>query len=214
MTDSNTTIHGFLGADFDAAGGALSVVRWTVAPAGGGDPVPLLPGDLVRVFNTVSAGDELWCDKIDLRGGHQVVAGMYWAHGMQVGTDPAAWTGMFFRNLPARLEAGGRVIYGSLEPFAETGTEGILWAVHEYGVAGYDGLHVLNDGDALTVYATVRDGAVAWEGTLDFIPADPGDGDIIGLPGGIPRGVDRREWVQMAFNAQPVIVQRPAAAQP
>lgn len=41
---------------------------------------------------------------------------------------------------------------GVLEPWFETGTEGIIWSVQEDGKDGYDGLNVIKAGDHLTVY--------------------------------------------------------------
>jgi hypothetical protein len=43
------------------------------------------------------------------------------------------------------------IVYGRLEPFAETGTEGVCWAVSDRRVPGYDGLWILQDLDRLMV---------------------------------------------------------------
>lgn len=192
------------------------VSDWTVQPYSG-DPQhvaserqaeTLQSGDLVRVFKSVSDGDVCWSGAVALDYGCPDVMG-YRVHGAQAGIAPENWGSMFFNTLPARLEQDGRTIYGALEAFAETGTEGVLWAVHEYGAAGYDGLHILKDGDMLTIYSAVRDGAVAWEGTLDLKAVPPQEAELPGMDTA-PEGIDRREWLNMALNSQPVIVQRPA----
>ena len=43
-------------------------------------------------------------------------------------------------------------IKGDLDPYFETGTEGIIWIVYEDGKKGYDGLHALHPLDQLTIY--------------------------------------------------------------
>lgn len=44
-----------------------------------------------------------------------------------------------------------RVIYGVLEDFFETGTEGVVWSVFDENERGYDGLHSIDEGDHLTI---------------------------------------------------------------
>ncbi|HEY6437101.1 MAG TPA: hypothetical protein VIY47_10975 [Ignavibacteriaceae bacterium] len=58
------------------------------------------------------------------------------------------------------------VIRGTLEPFSETGTEGVVWSLHEDGVVGYDGLNCLADGDYLTIFNPEDPEKVVWEGTI------------------------------------------------
>jgi hypothetical protein len=58
------------------------------------------------------------------------------------------------------------VICGLLEGFWETGTEGVLWALEEEPFKGYDGLHILENGDELTVFNA--DGSVLWKGVIDL----------------------------------------------
>jgi hypothetical protein len=120
-------------------------------------------GDLVKVFKTVSAGDVLWSGQIDY-------SRKEYHHGIQKGFSVDDWAKMFGLCWPAELDRNGKVLYGSLEIFAETGTEGPIWSVHEYGKSGYDGLNCLEDGDILTVFKNVKDGDVAWEGAVSFGP--------------------------------------------
>jgi hypothetical protein len=57
------------------------------------------------------------------------------------------------------------IIHGKLDPFFETGTEGVIWSVYDESKKGYDGLFCLEDGDKLTVYG--HDGVtVIWEGVV------------------------------------------------
>lgn len=129
------------------------------------DPLPFKSGDLVRVFKTVSDGDVHWQGKVDYDREE-------YHHGYQKGMDKGEWIEMFYDRLPAKVTSkrSGRTFFGMLEPFAETGTEGTIWSVSEYGKEGYDALHCLEEGDELTVYSQVRDGDVEWEGPVSFGP--------------------------------------------
>lgn len=67
-----------------------------------------------------------------------------------------------------------KTIYGYLEPFAEQGTEGIVWCVYDPsqntadGKQSYDGLHLLEKGDLLKIFTDESRKGLAWEGTIDF----------------------------------------------
>src|SRR5690606_15076782 len=128
-------------------------------------PMPLRNGDLVKVFKTVTDGDVLWQGTIsfDTKKYH---------HGQQRKMNVNLWDAMFYDRMPAKLEADGKVMYGALEPFCETGTEGVVWCLSEYGYESYGALRYLKNGDKLTVYSAVRDGAVEWEGKVAFGPED------------------------------------------
>ena len=156
-------------------------------------------GDLVKVFKTVSAGDVQWQGTVDLDRTD-------YHHGWQKGISSQEWEDMFVHGLPARLERDGKTIFGSLEPFCETGTEGVIWAVYEYGKSGYDGLHCLDDGDRLTVYSEVRDGDVEWHGKLDFGPENV---TTVAKWHEVMREtnhMDTGKWLEMNWQNRPVIV--------
>ena len=78
-------------------------------------------------------------------------------------------------------------IKGILEPFFETGTEGIIWSVEEDNKKGYDGLRILNPLDQLTVYG--EKGEILFNGKIfpDFkagwteYPLNPGNGQPCAL---------------------------------
>lgn len=189
----------FRGAtDWAMAPYADAISNMNVRPQQRPPVIPLKSGDLVKIFRTVSDGDVLWSGQVDFD---------YTAyhHGLQKNLDPQKWADMFYDELPAKLEHEGRIIYGALEPFAETGTEGTIWAVHEYGKAFYDGLHYVEPGDQLTVYSNVRAGEVEWEGKLDFGPEQVtkiGWTEIMREA----RHMPTEQWLQMSFQNRPVIV--------
>jgi hypothetical protein len=158
----------------------------------------LKSGDLVKIFKTVSDGDVAWSGKIDY-------SYKKYHHGLQKRLKPEKWSGMFNRQLPAKLEQDGKTIFGALEPFCETGTEGVIWSLHEYGKNGYDGLNVLKKGDLLTVYNAVRDGEVEWEGTVDFGPEKVekmGWSEVMRQT----NHMDTQKWLDLSWQRRPVIV--------
>lgn len=159
---------------------------------------PLKSGDLMKIFKTVNDGGVLWSGEINYSTKH-------YHHGYQKRLKPEKWVRMYYDQLPARLERDGKTIFGALEPFSETGTEGVIWSLHEYGKTGYDGLNVLKNGDKLTVYQTVRDGEVDWEGMLDFGPEKAekvGYSEIMRRP----NHMDADRWIQMMWQRRPVIL--------
>lgn len=60
------------------------------------------------------------------------------------------------------------MIKGKLEPFFETGTEGVIWSVYEDGKEGYDGLNCLEYGDFLKIFDPADATKVIWEGRIDY----------------------------------------------
>jgi hypothetical protein len=155
-------------------------------------------GMLVKVFNTVSDGDVCWQGKIDFDTKE-------YHHGLQKGMDGKTWARMFYDGMPAKLVQDGRTIYGRLEPFCETGTEGVIWSLHEYGVQSYAGLHCLRDGDDLTVYSAVRDGNVAWQGVLDFGPEQVTKinwTEVLRTA----KHMDTEKWLHMCYDQCPVVI--------
>ncbi|MFA6286139.1 MAG: hypothetical protein WC661_02045 [Opitutaceae bacterium] len=56
-------------------------------------------------------------------------------------------------------------ITGELEDWFETGLEGVVWALIDDANNGYDSLHVIEEGDDLTVLD--KAGTVLWQGTIE-----------------------------------------------
>lgn len=82
------------------------------------------------------------------------------------------------------------VVDGKLEPFFETGSEGIHWSLYDEKTPGYAGLYPLQNGDYLTVFGP--DGEIVWLGEvrLEFernyrsYPANPQYGQQCSFPYG------------------------------
>jgi len=60
------------------------------------------------------------------------------------------------------------IIKGKLDPFCETGTEGVVWCLYEDGKTGYDGLHLLMDNDYLAILDPNDNTKVIWEGHISL----------------------------------------------
>ena len=102
------------------------------------------------------------------------------------------------------------LIKGTLDPFFETGTEGICWCIYEDGKTGYEGLELLKPGDYLTVFDPADLDRILWEGEVDFdyksnltmIPSNP-QYSLQAIDGywvnGIQIDVDPKIWM-MWFN--------------
>ena len=156
-------------------------------------------GDLVKVFKTIADGDLHWQGKIDYDRSE-------YHHGFQKGMDKGEWSRMFSYSLPAILKRDGKLIHGALDAFAETGTEGVIWSVHEYGKAGYEGLHCLQDGDELTVYTKVTNGDIEWEGELSF--SEPGITKIADWREALrtTKHMDSKKWLQLSYDNRPMVI--------
>ncbi len=123
-----------------------------------------------------------------------------------------------------------RFVRGVLEPFFETGTEGVIWSVYDTSITNdegkwtYDGLYCLQDGDKLTVYEP--DGTtVRWQGTVKLeykrnwqpYPGNPqyGQQAVLGYwVHGLQEDLPPEAWAQMFFDALPVLLERAPNAKP
>lgn len=105
-------------------------------------------------------------------------------------------------------------IVGRLEPFFETGTEGIVWSVVEDGKSGYDSLHPVKCGDHLTIFDKQDTSAVVWDGDIQFeyktnyesYPLNPeyGQQAVKGLwVNGLQEGVDAEQWFTWFYEEYP-----------
>jgi hypothetical protein len=111
----------------------------------------------------------------------------------------------FFRQLFHREHA----IKGVLSTYSDQGTEGFLWTLEEQPLRGYEGLHFLENGDHLTVFA--EDGSVIWAGVIDlefetgYQPFEDRSGYgqqiVFGrYVNGNQRGMDLEDWASMFFT--------------
>lgn len=106
------------------------------------------------------------------------------------------------------------MIKGKLEPFAETGTEGVIWSLEDNQGRGYDSLHCLDYGDFLRVFDPEDENKVIWEGRIDFewerryrtYPLNPqyGQQEIFGVwVHGFQFDVEPEDWGTWFFKNYP-----------
>lgn len=111
------------------------------------------------------------------------------------------------------------VIKGKLDPFFETGTEGVVWSVYEDGQQGYDGLNCLYQGDYLIIYDLEDPSKIVWKGNIDFeyernyrpYPLNPqyGQQEVLGFwVHGLQKKVDPETWGTWFFKAYPAELYR------
>ncbi len=106
------------------------------------------------------------------------------------------------------------IIKGKLDPFSETGTEGVIWAVYDDTKKGYDGLHCLEYGDYLTVFDPEDPTKIVWKGTIDYdwernrrpYPLNPqyGQQEVGGMwVHGLQVDVEPNDWATWFFKTYP-----------
>lgn len=107
-------------------------------------------------------------------------------------------------------------ITGTLNAYAETGTEGVLWAFIRDGVPGYEGLYILKPGDRLRIYGA--HGVPTWEGTVDLefqrrhrpYPTNPemGQQEIHGMwVHGFQKTLSPSEWADPFLQEAPAVLE-------
>jgi hypothetical protein len=107
------------------------------------------------------------------------------------------------------------LLAGQLDPFFETGTEGVIWSLLLPGVPGYDNWVPLADGDRLRIYGA--QGTVAWEGPVHLehqrryrpYPMNPacGQQEVFGFwVHGFQADVDPEVWATAFFTGMPAVV--------
>lgn len=107
-------------------------------------------------------------------------------------------------------------VSGVLDPFFETGTEGVIWSVYDPRKGGYDGLNCLKDGDHLTVFEPDGE-TVRWQGVVKLeykrrfrpYPANPqyGQQEVLGFwVHGLQEGLAPTVWAKMFFDRLPCLL--------
>ena len=179
-----------------------SALDWGYVPynSNSGEAIPLQSGMLVKIFKTVTEADLL----LELDDIHMDFSEYH--HGFPVGISKEKWIELISTEAPAKLtKTDGRVIYGALHAFAETGTEGHIWTVYEYDKGGYEGLNMIEAGDNLQVFKNVRAGEVLWEGHICFNEEDVHDteyGEVIRDP----THMSLEEWRKLSYGRHPAII--------
>jgi|GEM_PF-2385368 len=178
---------------------------------------PLQTGQLVKIFNSITKGEVYWHGIVQHdherlfpaqaqdQSAEQIPLAMD-AYPSQEGLGFKKWAAMFSGGMPARLEkTDGSIVYGSLEAFCETGTEGVIWSVSEFGKQGYHGLNCLEAGDKLTVYSKVLDGNVIYEGETDISDSVSKVADCWDVARTV-KHYDDAKWLAMSFSNCPAII--------
>ena len=119
---------------------------------------------------------------------------------------------------------GSLTAKGILDPFWETGTEGVMWSVQDCRLPGYDSLFCLDEGDELTVFG--NDGKPVWNGIIEEdskacwtpYPGNPvsSDGQPLGQPvvdgmyvHWVQKNTDPKVWSDMFHNRlRAVLIQK------
>lgn len=173
---------------------------WGYTPAGQSwqNKTPFQSGDLVRVFKTVIDGDVAWSGKIRFNDPDSEYP---------KGVNAKDWRMLFENSMPAKLELkNGQTVYGALYDYLEQGSEGPAWCVSAYGKTGWDGLHLLADGDRLTVYSRVRKGAVEWEGRFASGPEQLEKIDDAVAVARETRHVTSKQWLEWSRQRRPAVI--------
>lgn len=107
-----------------------------------------------------------------------------------------------------------KLVDGKLEPFFETGTEGVIWSVYEDNKLGYEGLHPLEYGDYLRIYSDYKRDNILWQGNIYFdwetnwrpYPMNPkyGQQEVLGYwVHGIQKDLEPKVWGKWFFDQLP-----------
>ena len=94
--------------------------------------------------------------------------------------------------------------------FSETGTEGGYWAFQDSAYIkspeewSYDGLHVLKNGDRLTIFSPDDSGRVVWSGViaLQLFPLFSESASGLWIHAN-QQGADRAKWAEYFFKQYP-----------
>lgn len=125
-------------------------------------------GDYVKIFNTISQGHIVFSDRVyylePAKNTHTFRG--YPVSQCPMDMDFETWTRHFQNHLPAKLEKNGQYIHGTLDVFFDNDTQKIKWCVKTHDNESQSSFHAIEQGCLLTIYQSVEDGDVTWEGTI------------------------------------------------
>ena len=107
-----------------------------------------------------------------------------------------------------------KTLHGVTFFWSETGTEGGHWAFQDSKYItqhptlgtqfGYEGLHVLHEGDYLTIYDKTDSKKVMWEGKIELSLLPLFQEDAFGCwIHNDQRGISRADWAKMFMEQHP-----------
>lgn len=102
-----------------------------------------------------------------------------------------------------------KALKGVCEFYSETGTEGGYWAFHDNAYItprgwSYDGLHILKDGDGLTIFSHDDPTKIVWQGIISLRKYPPFTESVFGLWIHADQdGVDRETWATYFLKEYP-----------
>lgn len=95
-------------------------------------------------------------------------------------------------------------ISGTCEFYFETGMEGARFAFHDESHVGYAGLHILKNGDQLTIYDTFDSSKIVWEGVIKLIEYPPYTESVFGCWIHSDQiGINREVWARWFIQEYP-----------
>lgn len=102
------------------------------------------------------------------------------------------------------MKTAHRPLRGTLHFFSETGTEGGYWAFQTKKSPAYDGLHVLENGDMLTIFSKEKPKKVIWSGIIALRTHKLFTRDASGhWIHADQEGIDRDIWARWFFDEHP-----------
>lgn len=103
----------------------------------------------------------------------------------------------------------GEPLKGVCHFYSETGTEGGLWAFQDSDYMSpqgwsYEGLHILENGDRLTIFSPDNPARIVWSGVISLRPHPLFTESVFGCwIHADQEGVDRETWATYFFEEYP-----------
>ncbi len=111
-------------------------------------------------------------------------------------------------------------IKGLLFFHSETGTEGGYWTIQDSKYISedgkqwsYDGMHILENGDVLTIFSQTNPQKIIWTGEIHLLQFAPFTAEVFGFwTHGYQIGVEMEAWAKYFFENYPASVILPKSA--